>query len=79
MNGGDPLLFSLLQDPSSIYDAGTQTFSNLRAATYTVRVEDKNGCTQFVPNIVVDQPDDIAIDIDVSLATYKKISQDKKS
>jgi len=66
MSGGDPLQFSLLQDPTSIYDAATQTFSDLRAGTYTVRVEDLNGCTQFVSNIIVDQPDDIALAIDIT-------------
>ncbi len=66
MSGGDLMLFSLLQDPNILYDAGTQTFSGLRAAAYTVRVEDKNGCTKFVPNITVGQPNDLALAIDIT-------------
>ncbi len=64
--GGDPLVFSLLQDSNIPYDAATQSFVGLRATTYTVRIEDKNGCTKFVPNIVVKQPNDIAFTIDIT-------------
>ncbi len=67
MSGGDPLLFSLLQDPSSLYgNPIAATFSALRASTYTVKIEDKNGCTKFVPNIIVTQPIDITISIGVT-------------
>jgi gliding motility-associated-like protein len=64
--GGDPLIFSLLQDSNVPYDAVNERFIGLRATTYTVRIEDKNGCTLYVPNIVVDQPDDIAFTIDIT-------------
>ncbi|HPM32701.1 MAG TPA: gliding motility-associated C-terminal domain-containing protein [Chryseolinea sp.] len=66
MLGGDPLLFSVLQDPSNVYDPITETFSGLRASTYTVRIQDANGCTQFVPNIVVGQPNDLKLTIDIT-------------
>lgn len=63
--GGDPLNFSLLQDPLNIYDPATQLFTGLRAGTYTVRVEDKNGCTVLVPNVIVNQPTDLQTQIEV--------------
>lgn len=64
--GGDPLMFSLLQDPLSLYDPATELFSGLRAGSYTVRVEDKNGCTQLVPNIIVGQPTDLNVSIEIT-------------
>jgi gliding motility-associated-like protein len=64
--GGDALIFSLLQDSNVPYDAVNERFIGLRATTYTVRIEDKNGCTLYVPNIVVKQPGDIAFTIDIT-------------
>ncbi|HEY9044452.1 MAG TPA: PKD-like domain-containing protein, partial [Ohtaekwangia sp.] len=64
--GGDPLIFSLLQDSNAPYDAVNQQFTGLRATTYTVRIEDKNGCTKFVPNVVVKQPNDLSFSIDIT-------------
>lgn len=64
--GGDPLIFSLLQDPLSLYDPATELFTGLRAGSYTVRVEDKNGCTQLVPNITVGQPADLNVAIEIT-------------
>jgi gliding motility-associated-like protein len=63
---GDPLVLTLLQDPASVYNNTTHLFSNLRANTYTVKVEDKNGCFLFKPNIVVGQPTDITPSISIT-------------
>ncbi|MFO8130222.1 MAG: PKD domain-containing protein, partial [Bacteroidales bacterium] len=60
MTGGTgTLTYTLL--PDSISDT-TGIFNDLAADTYTVIVEDANGCSISIPGLVINNPDEISID-----------------
>ena len=65
-NPNAPLNYILIEDAGNTTGATSGVFSNLRAGSYRVRVTDVNNCTVTTTPVVLTQPNDLAIAIQIT-------------
>ncbi len=63
---GANYLYQMIEDPSNMTGQASGVFTNVRPGTYTFRITDDNGCVVITAPVVIDDPDQINVDLQIT-------------